>query len=152
MQYFIIILAFIGLMSVGNFATELREDVMSKQPEGYSDVKAIIDHEANNCRTDSNFFDFNVTLRYIENSEDIDFAGRWDYNQKLMLLNQETGVDISTVAHEVAHMVQGVMEEYRVEDPHYGPYLQGVFTECVWMLVEQDLIEAGVVKVFRFAQ
>lgn len=153
MQYIQAILIFIGILAIPNLLedTKARFEVSGNQPSDYSDaVGTIAYHDENVCASNSEFFDIQVAVRYIPHSPEIEFAGQWRPAENLILLNERSGVDIDTVAHEVYHMVETKMKEYKVADPHYGAYLQGAFTNCVWTLVEQDVIEASQPR-FRFA-
>lgn len=153
MKYVIIIFAIVGLFTVGNFASVTKDRALIGDPLGYEDaVRVNYNHRYNTCSTGGEFFDFTVSVVYVNPAEAIDYLGQYNEENKTISLNTDGGLKVGIVAHEVFHMVEHVMDEYKVADPHYGPYLQGVFTSCVWGLVEQDLIDAGVLQVFRFAQ
>lgn len=152
MKFLIIILAFIGLMSISNLATDLHENIASDQPEGYGGIEVFISHEDNECRWQrANVADVSITVNYIEPGDEIDYYGRWIPSENLIVLNSEGGLDINTVAHEVYHVVQTKMDEYEVVDPHWGAYMQGALTNCVWDLVDYDVTQAKHGK-FRFAE
>lgn len=109
----------------------------------YNGVQINISHTDNVCRwTRANVADISITVNYTEPSDEIDYFGIWFPAENLIVLNIDGGLDINTVAHEVYHVVQTKMDEYEIADPHWGAYIQGGLTTCVWKLVEQDVNEA----------
>lgn len=67
-----------------------------------------------------------------------DAVGRWNPLYKSIQLRDRGGTDIDTVAHEVYHMVEDVMDWYDITDPHVGAYLQGNWTKCVLGVVQHQ--------------
>lgn len=79
-----------------------------------------------------------VHVVIVEESDN--FNGQWEsgpagYWIKLL---KGSGTDVDTIAHEVYHMVEHIMETANVEDPHVGAYLQGNWTECVLSIVQRQ--------------
>lgn len=147
MRYLIIIAILIVLYLPPKSTTTVEE-----YQEDYSGIEVSINHKDNVCRWQrANVADISITVNYTAPSDEIDYYGQWRPAENLIVLNTEGGLDISTVAHEVYHVVQTKMEEHEVADPHWGAYLQGGLTNCVWLLVERDVTEAGYIK-FRFAE
>lgn len=126
----------------------LREPFISATTVGegdYSDVMSVINHGNSTCRVYGNDFDFTVNVYYVTGE---DYLGLWDGGD--IYLNVNGGLDIDTVAHEAWHAVDTMLIRFPIKDRHYGAYIQGHLTRCVWWLVEEDLIEAGKLKVYRF--
>lgn len=107
------------------------------QPSDYSDTSSFAYHDKNICKSTGNFFDIEISVEYPSDTKN--FVGRWEPRKNRILLELGAGSDIDTIAHEVHHMVDTMMNRYGVEDDHYGAYLQGSFTRCVWEIVEEDL-------------
>lgn len=153
MKYILIILIFINVyifIVLPNKTVELEHKDSIGQPSGYEQAyRARADYQESECRSESEYFDITIKVDYVPDNDE--YAGQWNPAENLILLNEVSGIDISTVAHEVYHMVQTKMREYEVEDPHYGAYLQGAFTECVWSLVERNVIDERRRGLFRFA-
>lgn len=150
MKFLIIILAFIGAMHLGGIAEDKKKETLTPQPSDYSEVyKITADHDENTCSDNSEYFDINFKVVYVASITN--FAGQWSPVDKILSLSEKDGLDIGTVAHEVSHMVDTIMESHHLADEHYEAYLQGAYTTCVWMLVKQDLIESEQPK-FRFVQ
>lgn len=134
MKYLLAILIFTNLV------VYLREPsiVVQQRPVGdgdYSDVKSFINHDENTCRVAGDHFDFTVTVYYAPSEE---WSGLWSGDTMEMYLNPKNGMDIDTIAHEAWHAVDDMLVRFDVEDGHYGAYMQGRLTYCVWLLVEED--------------
>lgn len=143
MKQFVVIMAVIGVISTHILYREYREyrqEMSYLQPTSYTQaVGYYIDHKANVCRTDSDFFNFAIKLAYVrEQGDEIDYVGLWEPSERRITLVEDQGTNVSVVAHEVHHMVETMMEEYHVRDPHYAAYLQGTFTECMMSLLQED--------------
>lgn len=135
---FIILVVLVYLPPVSHMI-ESEED---ESPD-YNGIQINISHTDNVCRwTRVNVADISITVNYTEPSDEIDYFGIWFPAENLIVLNIDGGLDINTVAHEVYHVVQTKMDEYEIADPHWGAYIQGGLTTCVWKLVEQDVNEA----------
>jgi len=100
---------------------------------GYHETSAFAHFEKNKCVATGDYFD---GMEVQVNFKELDGAvGRWIPSQMTIDLSPKGGMDVDTVAHEVFHFVEDVMEWYDIKDPHYGAYLQGNWTDCVWQLV-----------------
>lgn len=117
-------------------ATEV-EFSLAKQPTDYSDTSSFAYHDENRCKSTGNFFDINIEVVYPSEMEDA--VGRWVARNDEIELELGRGSDIDTIAHEVHHMVDTMMDRYNVKDDHYAAWLQGSFTRCVMEIVEEDL-------------
>ena len=145
MKYLIIILAFIGAMHLAGVASDQKREMLTPQPPEYIEThKLTINHDENTCSDNSEYFDIYFKVVYVASTTD--FAGQWSPQDRVISLNEEGGRDIDTVAHEVSHMVDTVMESHHISDDHFEAYLQGVYTLCVWQIVEADMYSGT----FRF--
>lgn len=116
----------------------------------YHDASAWMDHDKNICFSSGDFFDIEVEILYSTDlgADELDntVIGQWQTNElthkNTIYLRDRAGLNIETVSHEVSHMVDTMMVRYKIEDPHFRAYLQGYWTQCVWKVVEQDLLEA----------
>lgn len=111
------------------------------QPEDYSGIEVYLNNENNVCQWQRpGVADISITVNYIEPSDEIDYYGQWRPAENLIVLNKSGGLNLGTVAHEVYHVVETKMEEHRIADPHWGAYIQGGLTNCVWELVLADVL------------
>lgn len=105
-------------------------------PGDYHETSAFAHLKENKCLASGNYFDgLEVQVVFTEMDGAV---GRWTPSERKIELSPKGGMDVDTVAHEVFHMVEDVMRWYQIPDPHYGAYLQGNWTACVWKLVENE--------------
>ncbi len=116
------------------------EDPVSNQSPTYDHITTeIIDHVDNWCALSFDDHVYRVTVRYFDNTEENKtLAGEWISSEKKIVLSNTIGLDVDTVAHEVAHAVDTIMRVYEIKDAHYRPYIQGRLTGCIWELVDED--------------
>lgn len=153
MDRFFVLSTIIYLILIGTHTVEYNfNNPLSKQPGDYTDTSAVPNHDENICKSTGNFFDIEVAVSYVNDPVDMEgVVGMWVASRDTIMLRTDHGADIDTVAHEVSHMVDTMMERYKVQDNHYEAWLQGQWTRCVWEIVETDLMEAGKLKIYRFA-
>jgi hypothetical protein len=125
-----------------------KEKPIHTESPGYDHITATItDRSENVCSLRFDDYLYEVDVRYFDNTEENEnLAGQWIASEKRILLSNTMGLDIDTVAHEVAHTVQTLMRMPEITDPHYGPYIQGRLTRCIWEIVQEDMQPR-----FRFA-
>lgn len=111
----------------------------NEQPGDYSDTSAFAYHKENICRSTGNFFDIELRISYHPAEAMPNAIGKWIPGAYAIMLREDVGMDIDTIAHEVSHMVDTVMDDYNVKDQHYEAWLQGQWTRCVWEIVEKDI-------------
>jgi hypothetical protein len=98
------------------------------------------EHGNNTCFfADTTVFNDVITIVYPDfNSED-KVLGRWNADTSTIELMQPNGLTVQTVAHEVAHAVDTIMEKHPNIDPHFEAYLQGHLTWCVYEIMQHDI-------------
>lgn len=134
MRYIIITIIVLVLIPI-SISVDFSKDEASE----YSGVNIFVDHTNNTCRwSREGVADVSITVNYIAPSDEVDYYGRWIPDDNLIVLNNEIGLNVDTIAHEVYHAVETMMARNGVADPHWGAYLQGGLTECVFQLVLKD--------------
>lgn len=114
----------------------------SEYTADYEKVQFIANHVDNTCAfRDASLFQGVVKIEYPEKTDEV--VGTWSYSDSTLELMQPGGLNVRTVSHEVAHVVEDYMDVYEVSDPHFGPYMQGYLTECVWVILQKDIDEAS---------
>lgn len=120
--------------------TENEPETEVTAPDYHVDSWVEVDHVDNYCWTRSQRFPIKVqVLYYNEAPDDLEYMGQWDSVNNIITIVPPNGLSIQTAAHEVHHMVDTMMERYAIDDWHYGAYLQGHFTECVWNIIANDI-------------
>lgn len=134
-----------------------KDDSLSTQSPTYDHIHiSFKGHTENICRIsfehNSDIVEYEVKTVYFVNDEtNQTLAGEWDPTSRTIALSQSKGLDVDTVSHEVAHVVETLFEIYNFEDSHYGPHIQGDFTACVWDIVQEDVRLSEKEEKFKFA-
>lgn len=78
-----------------------------------------------------------IKVLVVDEIED-NAVGQWSPSEMTIRLKKKGGTDVNTIAHEVYHMVEDIMEQFDITDPHVGAYLQGNWTECVLDVIQHQ--------------
>lgn len=130
------LLFFLLGISVYTAYLEFNERFFMNKDIDYGNTGAFALHSRSSCVGNAEPFkdwEAKVEYRSLEGA-----VGRWTPSTRTIALDPIGGIDVNTIAHEVAHMVDDMMVIYKVQDPHIEAYLQGNWTECVLFLAVEE--------------
>lgn len=101
-------------------------------PQGYeySDMSVFTHPTESRCIGTGNNVSFDIGIVF-EDLED-DTIGEWRPESQEIALEDMT---VDTMAHEVSHAVEDILEDHGIQHEHLEAYLQGYLTQCVYDIV-----------------
>lgn len=135
-------------LAIGAMYTNVLGDLKYKvtEPDWSSHAPVVaMNPITNNCEILQPInYTFNVAFRFERTSPDSTTVGLWSGDTKeLYLFEMDEWLSINTIAHEVSHVVDTLMEENPTLHAHYEAYLQGAITECVHDLAKLAYSKTG---------
>ena len=119
------------------------EELSFVDTQQYDIVRADGNYTSNTCWfPDNTLFTETITVVYPDFNEENKVTGSWDPNTNTIELMQPEGLNVQIISHEVSHMVATFMSQYPDLDPHYGSYMQGYWTQCVYNIMQDDINKA----------